>query len=95
MPTAAELQAFRDRSAAAPAAPPAAKDAARGAAGDAAAARGGTRTHRIKKGDTLEGLARELFGKQCHARLKDIKQLNPGVDPTRLRVGQLILLPVD
>ncbi len=49
------------------------------------------RTHTIARGDTLEGLSIHYFGSA--KRLDDIKKLNPSVDPTRLRVGQLIRLP--
>jgi len=52
---------------------------------------GGVRTYTIAQGDTLSGLAKRLFGSD--KRVDDIKGLNPSVDPTRLRIGQVIKLP--
>ena len=46
---------------------------------------------RVEVGDTLEGIARTYFGSL--KRLDDIKRLNASVDPTRMRIGQLIRLP--
>ena len=51
----------------------------------------GSVTYRIKRGDTLEGLAKTRLGSA--GRVKDIKKLNPTVDPTRLRIGQILYLP--
>ena len=51
----------------------------------------GVRTYTIAQGDTLSGLAKRLFGSD--KRVDDIKGLNPSVDPTRLRIGQVIKLP--
>ena len=52
---------------------------------------GGVRTYTIAQGDTLSGLAKRLYGSD--KRVDDIKGLNPSVDPTRLRIGQVIKLP--
>jgi LysM repeat protein len=52
---------------------------------------GGARTYTIAQGDTLSGLAKRLYGSD--KRVDDIKGLNPSVDPTRLRIGQVIKLP--
>ena len=52
---------------------------------------GGVRTYTIAQGDTLIGLAKRLYGSD--KRVDDIKGLNPSVDPTRLRIGQVIKLP--
>ena len=106
LPTAAELAALRSKNAPAADKPadrpkegPADKGGAK--AGDKAAdkSNGKTaaktaasgRTHTIEKGDTLEGLAVRYFGSS--KRVDDIKTLNPSVDPTRLRIGQIIRLP--
>jgi len=62
-----------------------------GKPGDKPAAKATGRTHTIEKGDTLEGLAVRYFGSS--KRVDDIKTLNPSVDPTRLRIGQIIRLP--
>ena len=51
----------------------------------------GSLTYRIKRGDTLEGLAKSRLGDS--RRVREIKKLNPTVDPTRLRVGQIVYLP--
>jgi len=52
---------------------------------------GGARTYKIEQGDTLEGLAKRLLGNA--KRVDDIKALNPSLDPTHLRIGQLVKLP--
>ena len=70
--------------------PDARKPDARSPAGKSEPA-AGTRTYSIAQGDTLEGLAKRLYGSA--KRLDDIKELNPTVDPTRLRIGQVIRLP--
>ena len=49
------------------------------------------KSYTIAKGDTLEGLARRELGSV--KRTNEIKELNPGVDPAGLRIGQKILLP--
>jgi LysM repeat protein len=54
---------------------------------------GATRTYTIVRGDTLEDLALRMLGSR--RRVEEIKGLNPTVDPTRLRIGQKILLPND
>jgi LysM repeat protein len=48
-------------------------------------------TYTIRKGDTLWSIATRYYndGK----RWKDIVSINPGLDPTKLRVGQQIVLP--
>lgn len=45
----------------------------------------------ITKGDTFDGIARRLLG--ASKRAKEIQQLNPGVDPTNLKIGSTIRLP--
>jgi len=58
--------------------------------GSDAAANGGD-TYTIKSGDTLEKVAQKLLGDG--SKWQDIAKLNPGVDPTRLMVGQKITVP--
>jgi len=48
-------------------------------------------TYTIKPGDTLSSIAVALYGTE--RRWVDISQANPTIDPTRLRVGQVIKLP--
>lgn len=51
-----------------------------------------SRTYRIAEGDTLGKIAkRELGG---ISKVSAIEELNPGVDPRRLQIGQEIKLPV-
>jgi LysM repeat protein len=52
---------------------------------------GALRTHEIASGDTFEDLAARLLGDA--KRQNEIKKLNPTLDPTKLRIGQKILLP--
>ncbi len=49
----------------------------------------GTMPYAIKQGDTFFSLAAR-FGTTVDA----IKKANPGVDPERLRIGQIICIPV-
>ena len=67
------------------------KDAAKKDATKPDAGKTAARTHRVEKGDTLEGIAKRYFGSE--KRVDDIKKLNPTVDPTRMRIGQIIRLP--
>jgi nucleoid-associated protein YgaU len=48
-------------------------------------------SYTIGKGDTYEAIARRQLGDR--KRVADLRELNPGIDPTRLRVGQKIRLP--
>jgi nucleoid-associated protein YgaU len=48
-------------------------------------------TYTVQKGDTIYGIARKVFGSD--ARAKDIIAANPGIDPDRIKVGQVINLP--
>ncbi len=45
----------------------------------------------IRRGDTLWSIAQRSYGDG--KRWRDILAANPGLDPTRLRVGQQIVLP--
>jgi nucleoid-associated protein YgaU len=48
-------------------------------------------THKVRSKDTFEGIAKEVLG---NAALRtEIARLNAGVDPTKLKVGQELLLP--
>jgi LysM repeat protein len=51
----------------------------------------GTRTYKIVKGDTLEGIARRELGNP--RRVSDITALNPGTDPGNLKIGRSLVLP--
>lgn len=46
------------------------------------------RTHKVKKGDTFYGIA-----KQYGVNAKDVINANPGVEPTRISIGQEIIVP--
>lgn len=46
------------------------------------------RTHKVKKGDTFYGIA-----KQYGVNAKDVINANPGVEPTRIIIGQEIIVP--
>jgi LysM repeat protein len=52
---------------------------------------GASRKYVVKKGDSLIQIARTELGSEH--RLKDIKALNPSLDPNVLKVGQEIVLP--
>ena len=49
------------------------------------------RTYTVVKGDTLWGIAARQLG--AGSRSKEITALNPGIDPERLAVGQVLKLP--
>ncbi len=53
------------------------------------AAVGGSYT--VVRGDTLSGIARRTYGNP--SAWKRIAAANPGVDPNRLAVGQVLMLP--
>ncbi len=86
LPTAAEVADF-----AKPAGGSAASQAAI-EAGPATADIAELRKYEIQRGDTLDGLARRFLGGS--ARTGDILKLNPGIDPARMRIGQVVVLPV-
>jgi nucleoid-associated protein YgaU len=48
-------------------------------------------SYKIKKGDGLRSIARTQLGDE--SRWKEIQALNPGIEPTRLKVGDTIKLP--
>jgi 5'-nucleotidase len=49
------------------------------------------RVYLVQKGDTLWRIAAKLYGNG--QRYRDIAAANPGIEPTRLRVGQKLLIP--
>lgn len=55
------------------------------------AERSADRTYTVQPGDTLEGIAIQLYGDAVY--WDEIAQANPLVDPRRLRVGQELRLP--
>lgn len=48
-------------------------------------------TYTVQPGDLLSTIAEELYGDE--RRWVDIAQANPSVDPTRLKIGQVLRLP--
>ena len=52
---------------------------------------GGVVAYTIAKGDTLEGIARRQLGDR--RRVRELRELSPGIEPTRLRIGDRIQLP--
>jgi LysM repeat protein len=53
--------------------------------------RSATAMYTIAKGDTLEGIARRHLGSA--SRTADLRELNPGIEPEKLRIGQKIRIP--
>lgn len=51
----------------------------------------GVVAYTIAKGDTFEGIARRQLGDR--RRVRELRELNPDVEPTQLRVGDRIRLP--
>lgn len=94
LPSKAELRQLQEAAAAAKAG---AAKTAEVAAGKAAPAKvepaPAARSYQITKGDTFAGIAKRLYGSE--KRADAIKELNPNLDPSRLRVGQTIRLPAD
>ncbi len=56
-----------------------------------AAAPAGVRVHRVRAGDSPYKLARKYLGSGM--RYQEILDLNPGVDPNRLKIGQKLKIP--
>ncbi len=52
---------------------------------------GGSQTHTVRRGDTLWKLALRYYGDG--QRWRDIAAANGGLEPTRLRVGQQLMVP--
>lgn len=53
---------------------------------------GNYRKYKVQKGDTLEGIAFAQLGKK--SKVSEILKANEGINPSRLKVGQEILLPM-
>lgn len=51
----------------------------------------GGHTCKVQKGDTLKAIARRELGSS--ERWKEIAELNPGVSPSKLSIGQVLRLP--
>lgn len=49
------------------------------------------RSYTVQKGDSVRTIAKQLLGSAD--RVDELMAANPGIDPTRLRVGQNVLLP--
>jgi nucleoid-associated protein YgaU len=47
----------------------------------------------VQKGDTLWGIAAKTLG--SGRRWKDIVAVNPGLDPQKLQIGQVLLIPAE
>jgi nucleoid-associated protein YgaU len=54
-------------------------------------ASGNLRTYEVAEGDLLETIAREHLGRR--SRWRDIVEVNPGLNPKKMRPGQRIYLP--
>jgi nucleoid-associated protein YgaU len=50
-------------------------------------------TYQVMPGDTLSGIAIRQYGSV--RRWRAIAAANPGIDPRRLRPGQILVLPAD
>ncbi|MCX8040452.1 MAG: LysM peptidoglycan-binding domain-containing protein [Planctomycetota bacterium] len=57
----------------------------------ASAAASGARTHTVAKGETLSDISAQHYGSARHWRR--IVEANPGLDPARLNVGQVLQIP--
>ena len=51
----------------------------------------GDKSYRVKKGDSLYSISRNVLGSP--AKVKEIIDLNPELDPNNLQVGQTLVLP--
>ncbi len=57
----------------------------------APAASSGPRTHTVQKGDNYWDLAKQYYGQGI--RFKDIEAANPGKNPTKLQIGETLVIP--
>ncbi len=53
----------------------------------------GARTHKIQEGETLEIIAQKEWGPGNGRYWKKIRDANPGLSPTNLRIGKMIEIP--
>jgi len=48
----------------------------------------------VKKGDTLNGIAYRFYGKYNEAKILEIQRINGITNPTSIRIGQELIIPV-
>lgn len=48
-------------------------------------------TYTVQKGDTLWSIAQRFLGDG--KRWREIVEVNPGLEPSKLKIGQVIMLP--
>ena len=48
----------------------------------------------IKKGDTINGIAYRFYGKYDEAKIQEIQRINGITDPTMMKIGQELIIPV-
>ena len=53
-----------------------------------------TEKYIIKKGDTINGISYRFYGKYDEAKIQEIQRLNNITNPTAMRIGQELLIPV-
>ncbi len=51
------------------------------------------RTYVVQDGDTLWQISRRYYGRASHENVRRILQANPELEPTRMRIGQEIVIP--
>ncbi|MEC7724173.1 MAG: LysM domain-containing protein [Planctomycetota bacterium] len=56
-------------------------------------ASGAYRDHKVRKGENMESIARKMLGST--ARWKEIRKMNPNVDPHRMRIGSTLKIPLN
>jgi nucleoid-associated protein YgaU len=49
--------------------------------------------HVVASGDTIEGIAKRYYGKNFGNKVREILELNPGVDPAKMSIGTTLRLP--
>ena len=56
-------------------------------------ASGAYRDHKVRKGESMESIARKKLGST--KRWKEIRKMNPNVDPHRMRIGSTLKIPLN
>ena len=56
-------------------------------------ASGAYRDHKVRKGESMESIARKKLGST--KRWKEIRKMNPNVDPQRMRIGSTLKIPLN
>ena len=51
--------------------------------------------YEVKSGDTLDSIAYRFYGKYDVSKIREIQKLNNITDPNSIRIGQVILIPVE